>query len=400
MEERDIQHSSRIAALISGYLLGKLNMPEVAELEDWINTSAGNEEIFRSVLNETILEQQGRLYHAIDTQMALQSAKKGLTFNNKATKVRRLFTRSGIAAAAAVLLIISAGILFFRPQLIPGSGHPELASGLHDIKPGDNKAYLTLGNGKRIALTDAHSGELAKEDGVSITKTEDGQLVYSLSGDADGNSDYNTIETPKGGQHQLRLPDGTSVWLNASTILKYPANIAALKERRVSLVGEAYFQVAKDAKHPFIVETEKQDIEVLGTHFNVNAYRDEAAAKTTLLEGSVRVSSGGNVKVIKPDQQAVSSGGEIEVKDVDAEFAVAWKNGFFMFNSENLDQVMRRISRWYDVRVVYEDPELKSKTFVGTISRFENISKVLNMLERTNTATFTIKENTITIKKK
>jgi len=269
-----------------------------------------------------------------------------------------------------------------------------------DIAPGSNKAILTLGSGKRIVLTGAANGELAKEEGVVITKAADGQLIYTVSGKDSNSSDFNTIETPRGGQHQLRLPDGTEIWLNAATTLKYPANFTALKERRVQLSGEAYFQVAKDGSHPFIVETDRSSVEVLGTHFDVNAYKDDAVVKTTLLEGSVKVLRGAVVKVIKPNQQAVSDGGGIVVKEVVADDAIAWKNGYFMFSSDRLDNIMSRIARWYDVDVVYGDESLKREIFLGTISRYEKISKVLRMLERTGTVVFEVKGNTVRINRK
>jgi len=318
------------------------------------------------------------------------------TINRKKARIIPMYARR-FAAAAAVILVVSAGLFYYRSLKFDQS-LSDIAK--QDIAPGSNKAILTLGSGKRIVLTGAANGELAKEEGVVITKAADGQLIYTVSGKDSNSSDFNTIETPRGGQHQLRLPDGTEIWLNAATTLKYPANFTALKERRVQLSGEAYFQVAKDGSHPFIVETDRSSVEVLGTHFDVNAYKDDAVVKTTLLEGSVKVLRGAVVKVIKPNQQAVSDGGGIVVKEVVADDAIAWKNGYFMFSSDRLDNIMSRIARWYDVDVVYGDESLKREIFLGTISRYEKISKVLRMLERTGTVVFEVKGNTVRINRK
>jgi len=197
------------------------------------------------------------------------------TINRKKARIIPMYARR-FAAAAAVILVVSAGLFYYRSLKFDQS-LSDIAK--QDIAPGSNKAILTLGSGKRIVLTGAANGELAKEEGVVITKAADGQLIYTVSGKDSNSSDFNTIETPRGGQHQLRLPDGTEIWLNAATTLKYPANFTALKERRVQLSGEAYFQVAKDGSHPFIVETDRSSVEVLGTHFDVNAYKDDAVVK-------------------------------------------------------------------------------------------------------------------------
>src|SRR5690606_467261 len=208
---------------------------------------------------------------------------------------------------------------------------------------------------------DAADGRLAELDGITVTKTANGQLVYEIS-EAQNKSEitYNTIETPNGGQYQVRLPDCTAVWLNAGSRLTYPTSFASSDNRRVELLGEGYFEVAKDSKRPFIVVAEQQEVEVLGTHFNVNAYADEGNIKTTLLEGSVKVgSSTQGTKMLKPGQQAINSKGNLEVKSVNTDYAVAWKDGYFRFNDKSLDMGLREIARWYDVEIVYENESLK-----------------------------------------
>ncbi|WP_293312981.1 FecR family protein [Pedobacter sp. UBA5917] len=271
-----------------------------------------------------------------------------------------------------------------------------------DVAPGKNKAILTLADGKKISLSDATTGNIAEDAGLSITKTADGQLVYNISEPENvDDKRLNTISTPNGGQWQIRLPDGSTVWLNAASSIQYPLNIGKADQRVVKLDGEAYFEVAKDKLHPFIVETDKQSVEVLGTHFNINSYRDEIVTKTTLLEGSVRVlhKSTNETEVLKPGEQSIVSASGIDVKEADVDEAIAWKEGYFKFNNEKQVSILRKLARWYNVEVEYADPEAKEVMYYGTVSRFEKISKVLTKLEQTGQVRFDIKTNKIIVYK-
>lgn len=298
----------------------------------------------------------------------------------RANKPKRLWP--GIAVAATVLIALSIGFYFYTntrdkdlKTLI------EVKLGM-DVEPGGNKATLTLADGSQISLTDAGNGELAKQSGVKITKNADGQLVYSIVESGLKELGYNTISTPRGGVYQVNLPDGTRVWLNAASSIKFPTTFAHLSQRKVELQGEAYFEVAKNKKLPFIVHTEEQQVEVLGTHFNINSYDDESEVKTTLLEGSVKVSAG-NVMFLKPGQQATlsdHSAGKIKIGPADIDQVMAWKNGFFHFEKENLHSVLRQISRWYDIDLVYKANRLDDE-FMGDIPRNVKLSEVLKILE-------------------
>lgn len=291
-----------------------------------------------------------------------------------------------IAAAASIIICIGFAIHFYSSS--PSKKVHEYAS---DIKPGDNKAYLILADGKRIPLNDAANGEIAVQNGVKISKVSAGELVYEVPATKMDNTQINTVETPRGGQFQVRLPDGTKVWLNAASSLKYPASFANVAKRKVELNGEAYFEVAKDKEHPFIVETNKQEVEVLGTHFNINCYADEPTTQTTLLEGSVKVSTNSkDFRILKPGEQSSISNADISVTQVNTDEATAWKNGYFMFNNESQEMVMRKLARWYDVEVEYVDPSTRNIKYYGIVSRFENISKVLNKLEQTSDVRFDI----------
>lgn len=250
------------------------------------------------------------------------------------------------------------------------------------IKPGGNKAVLILDDGSSITLDSNQQGSIAIQGSTKVSN-RNGRISYD-QGDKNGQStaiSYNTLKTPKGGQYQLELSDGTKLWMNAASSLRYPIAFSE-NERTVELQGEAYFEVAKDAKRPFRVMVDGMQVEVLGTHFNIMAYKDEKKTKTTLLEGAVRVSDGRSIQRLLPGQQAQSSTeSDIQVLDgVDLEEVVAWKNGYFQFNRSGLDVLMRQIERWYDVDVKYEG-KIAERQFGGKISRASNIADVLKILE-------------------
>ena len=309
-------------------------------------------------------------------------------------KLRRSIRWPQIAAAAAMVLLMAAAGWFYTRENIWKKTTAE-AVAKNDIVPGGNKAYLTLANGKKITLTDAVNGTLASQSGVQITKAADGKLVYTAlpQKSATAASARNTIETPKGGQYQISLPDGSRVWLNADSRLSYPVSFAAQRERTVELNGEAYFEVAKDKDHPFQVKSGGQVIRVLGTHFNINSYQDEEAVKTTLLEGAVEVLPlSGQLKsmVLKPGQQSVLTAAALQVKTVEVNDVVDWKNGEFIFDNEPLPGIMRKVARWYNIEVEYRNPQSRQNTFTGSVSKSDKIGSILKMLEKTSKLRFTV----------
>ncbi|KIO76859.1 hypothetical protein TH53_12615 [Pedobacter lusitanus] len=290
--------------------------------------------------------------------------------------------------AAAAIFLTFMSVYLYRSNLGEPKSDIDNSHSVAEIVPGGNRATLILANGSKISLTDTKNGEVMTQYGTILTKKGDSQLVYRNSGSPIENKyAYNAIETPNGGQFQLVLPDGTKVWLNAASSLRYPLAFQG-NERKVELTGEAYFEVAKDKTRPFKVHSKSQIVEVLGTHFNINVYSNDPSVKTTLLEGSVRVTntSLGVNTVIRPGQQAVihknsHSQSGIEVNNTDIDEAVAWKNGYFMFNSEELESVLRKISRWYDIDIQYQNDELKHQLFSGTLSKYMSASQVLKKLE-------------------
>ncbi|WP_316818478.1 FecR family protein [Pedobacter nyackensis] len=343
-----------------------------------------------------------RTNHAQLTETELEQAERemGLTLAiSPAVKTKSLWPY--YSAAATVLLCLGIVFFFNKSNRLLTDEKREAAIALNEIKPGKNTATLTLSNGKSITLSDVKSGvvidasKLTYNDGSVVTNNNDRQnsTTPSYSGQL-------KASTPRGGTYQIILPDGTKVWLNASSELKFPASFNQSKQRSVELSGEAYFEVAKNKMKPFMVRSNGQEIEVLGTHFNVNSYLDEKVAKTTLLEGAVKISQlkGNNPAsyVLRPGQQAIA-GNTIVIKNVDAMDAIDWKNGMFIFNKESLESIMRKLSRWYDVDVVFEDEKLKSKLLGGTVSRFSTVTEVLEVLELTELAHFKIKGRSIMV---
>ncbi len=312
----------------------------------------------------------------------------------------RVFYR---AAAACVLLLLLAGTYLAVRRTGPDA---PVAATFENISPGGEKATLTLANGRKIALDDVPVGVLAEQGAVTISKPGEGSLVYHLD-DLTGRSpgreavEYHTISTPVGGKYRVVLPDGSRVWLNAATTLRYPTRFEGA-QRRVELKGEAYLEVNTLGRNgervPFQVLSGDQLVEVLGTHFNINSYEDEKIAKTTLLEGSIRVRSvagGRELKLVPGQRSELSANGELKLfKDADMEEAVAWKDDFFSFNGSDVRSVMRQISRWYDVEVQFE-PGLPREHMTGYISRKVPLSRVVTMLEQTSDLRFRLEGRTV-----
>ncbi len=316
-------------------------------------------------------------------------------------KLKRHLNLWWISAAAILLIFFSVGILLFRAGKSTNKEHVDYAELIH---PGGNKAILTLSNGSKVVLDGKSNADIAEQNGIKIKKKENGLIEYvQLSAPATDNqysTIFNTIETPKGGQYRIVLNDGTVVWLNAASYLRYPLQFTG-EERRVELVGEGYFEVAHNTAKPFIVVTNRQEVQVLGTHFNINAYADEDEIKTTLLEGSVKVISRQGKKqtgqkYLKPGQQSVLADNDWLVKEVDAATQVDWKNGRFIFKDEDLKSVMRKLARWYDIEVDYVKP-MENLNFSGKISRSKSLKDVLRILTRTNDVTFKVTERRITV---
>lgn len=310
----------------------------------------------------------------------------------KESSVIRLFNWRKIAVAASVLVAIGIGtfVLFQKKDQSPVIVASKVSN---DKEPAKMGAILTLSNGSKIVLDSAGNGLLANQNNTAVSK-KNGGIVYKAGSGAQ--VVYNTMTTPRARQYNLELSDGTKVWLNASSSITFPTSFAA-NERKVTLTGEAYFEVAKDKKRPFRVLVNDMQVNVLGTHFNVNAYDDEATVNTTLLEGSVLLTEKGKKVLLKPGQQAQKQKlGDIVVNDnVNLEEVMGWKNGIFYFDNASLQMVLRELSRWYGVDVVFEKG-IPERTFEGEIQRNLQLSQVLKILEK-NKVHFQIDGNVLRV---
>jgi transmembrane sensor len=385
-----MQVPKKILTLIEKYQAGTASEQEKLILDEWYCSFNDAETEIITTQEET--EQQIsdrikiRLLKTIEQQGEISIAKP-----------RRKWQ---MAAAAAIILML-VGAYFLVPSKSAeqqlAKTQPSKPQLKNDIVPGGNKAILTLANGAAIALDSAANGTISQQGNIEVKKLNSGLLAYTINGKQITENDeafYNMISTPRGGQYQVTLADGTQVWLNAASSIRFPVAFKG-KERKVEITGEVYFEVAKNKAMPFKVSTGLSEIEVLGTHFNVNAYEDEASMKTTLLEGSVKISALNQSKYLQPGQQAqiknlpAGSVGRITVlNNADIEETMAWKNGRFQFQSADLKSILRQISRWYDVDIVYKGNV--NLHFTGQLPRNDNASKVFEKLTLTGEVHFKI----------
>jgi transmembrane sensor len=385
----------RVKYLLKQYIAGYCTIDEFNELPALVRIQPNG-----SVLEALLLEEvRSSRYHESEQQVNWQQMLQTVLQQQEVAApapVRRMQVFSKIAIAAAVVVCMS---LIAWWWLQKGSGKQAATSSIAttaDVMPGKNGAILTLSNGQQLVLDSANNGSLTTQPGLQIVK-HDSMIAYGPLPNKERTTEvaYNTLSTPRGRQFQVVLSDGTKVWLNASSSIHYPAVFDG-KERVVEVTGEAYFEVAAltpkggKEKMPFIVKIKTSSgndgrVEVLGTHFNINAYDDEAAIKTTLLEGSVKTSIGnGQSAILKPGEQAVLSGANSPLTihhSPDLDQVMAWKNGYFQFERADIQTVMRQIARWYDVEIKYEGPVTKDK-FGGSIPRDATLSQVLHALEQ------------------
>ena len=379
-------NKERLTVLTLKYIKGELTIEEQVELEQWLNVSPLNRERFEERIQpENILEGLALRDGARDRKAAVMGRIDWVA--ESISMPQRRWGR--MAAAILIPLIIGSMVLFLHKTGHPGKD--KVAQLTSDLPPGGNKAVLTLANGSRIVLDTAGNGIVAREGHNAIVKNGNDQLIYKRES-SPAKEGYNTITTPRGGQYQVTLPDGTKVWLNAGSSIRFPTSFSG-DRRTVEMSGEVYFEVAHRDRQPFVVHVRNSEIEDIGTHFNVNAYEDEPDMKTTLIEGAVKIGS----VVLRPGQQlgVDSNGKERLINNADVEDVMAWKNGLFAFAGADIATVMRAMARWYDVSIVYEAGK-DSHRFTGQISRSSKASEALQILTASGYH-FSIQGKTITV---
>ena len=413
MKENPYRHldegAYRIAYLIAGYVRQTLTEKEHDELDDWITADDKNMQLFEELTDEKNIEANLAWMDQVKSQQSYETLQQAGKFKRSSKRFK--FNPAWIAAASVILLV---AFFIFRNTDNSNANNTQMASSdTIKLKPGGNRAILTFEDGSMIDLTKAKNGLMKNDNGADIIKLSDGIILYDPHKADENLSALHTLSTPVGGQFQVTLPDGSKVWLNAETTLKYPSRFTT-GERKVEIHGEAYFEVAKDEKKPFrVVLTDSTDILVLGTHFNVMSYGNEKVKEITLLEGSVKVSTQASNKqqsvVIKPGQQVVfTHDSRLTTHDssltihylpftihdnIDSEEITGWKDGWFVFHDAPIESVMRQVERWYDAKIVYKG-EIK-ELFNATILRKEPLSKLLHLLEANGYVHFKTENKTI-----
>lgn len=385
---------ARIEQLIQLQMKQGLSMQEQQELLNYMQ-----DPLLASYIHD-LLDQTFRQEPGLESLSSAQEAQilKNI-LGEESVKIRPLFWWLRITAAAMLLATLGLGVYWYtsRPN--------ETVFLAHEIKPGKVGATLTLADGKTIQLGDMSSDTVINHGQVKIYKDELGELVYEVLSESDEKtSGFNTLHTAFGETYTIKLQDGTKIWLNAGSSLTYPINMK-VPERRVTLDGEAYFEVAKlkvkdgdvSTSSRFVVASSTQDIEVLGTSFNVSAYASDANTATTLVEGSVKIKGEWQTKMLQPGQQSIMSSSGITIKNVNTDLYTSWKAGAFSFSDEPLENILKQAARWYDVKVVYQSESLQKLRFEGFVSRSSDIRTLLQALESTGDVYFKVEGNTVSV---
>lgn len=380
----------RLHYLLEQYKQGQLREAELDELNEWFHSwNPGTENM------QQWLQESG------GPQSLQQVMYAGFTEKvKKASGAKKTVWLYRVAAASIILTIFILLLLPARKQSGREAFTKNSTTGvIHDIPPGTSKAMLKLGDGTEIALTGTNMGRIATQNNTEIKQAGNGMIAYT-AGQQPGPHQvvYNSLTTPRGGKYSLTLADGTKVMLDAASSITYPVAFTE-KERHVEITGQVYFEVAHDAAHPFRVTVKNQVIEDIGTAFNVHAYDDDLYTKITLAEGSINIRNATHSALLVPGEQAIIKNGEqqIQVKKVNVEEVIAWKNGWFIFHQENLQAIMKQAARWYNVEIEYEGTPVDKK-FGGRISRYKNISELLENLTITGGISYRIDSNKVVLK--
>ena len=381
----------RVAYLIAGFIRHTLTENEHDELDNWVNESDHNMLLFEDLTDKKNLEANLEWMDKVQTEQSYQAMQEKGAFK---IPIQKNYSRHIWLAAASVIIVLGVFSVYRNTAIKTGYVQDIVTTDTTSLKTGGNRATLTLTNGKVINLTYAKTGVIENDSGIIVNKTADGELVYVNDSSVKNIAALHTLSTPVGGQYQVTLPDGTKVWLNAASTIKFPPAFIG-NERKVIITGEAYFEVAKNERQPFrVLMADSTSVVVTGTHFNINAYQNEKEQQVTLLEGSVTVLNAMNAIKLEPGTQALIKNKQI-IKDkvLDAEEITGWKDGLFVFHDAPIESIMMQVERWYDAKIIYK-ANIK-QLFNATILRKEPLAKVLKLLELNGYVHFKTENNII-----
>jgi hypothetical protein len=386
-----------IPELIFKKISDSISADELKELNAWINLNDENKLVYEDLLDQEYIKKALNKYYAYDIQSAWINTEERL----KPKKAKVVLLTNKLLRYAAILIIplLIGAYLIYETKKAEDTKVAQNTTEL-PFKPGSQKAMLTLSNGIEIGVGADKGANIISISASTEIRDTNYTLVYDKTTPKPGDLKYNILKTPKGGEYRLVLADGSKVWLNAASELKYPVNFSG-SERKVTIEGEAYFEIAKNKDKPFIVHTKGYDVEVLGTSFNIMAYNNEQQIATTLDEGAVKITRAGNKNSIylSPGQQAIlhENSTRIKIADVDTYQYTSWKDGLFVFKSEPLGSISRKISKWYNCEIQFEDSEIKNTKFTGTLRRDIDLDKLLDIISQTCQIDFSVNENKVII---
>ncbi|SMG12346.1 FecR family protein [Sphingobacterium psychroaquaticum] len=391
--------NARLKELMSLYFAQNIHDGDKQELWDYINDPMFSQEVKRLIPDATdeplphyTLGEEKQ--HQILTYILREQEEIEVDNEIKTLpgRLKRIGWRKLSIAASIVAVLSIAGLALIN---IKSSGESNQPTVVQEIPAGTNGATLRLADGRIINLEEAGNGEIAQEAGIKIEKGSDGELIYRMDTKTSATDQINVLTTARGQMYSIVLPDGSKVWMNSDSELEYMANLVTEGKRVVKLRGEAYFEISKDKSHPFIVNTKGQDVEVLGTQFNVNAYENEPFISTTLLEGSISLRTATEQRLLSPGQQALNKQGQLQVRQANIENITDWKEGDFAFKNVDFKTALRKIERWYNVEMIYDKSLPKDLQAGGWISRKKNLSSVLEFIESAKMVRFKADGNKI-----
>lgn len=402
MNEQQTEKGFYIASLILGDLQNRLTSTEKQELDTWLQENGDNHTLYDDLHDQEKLGNDLNELESYDPDVAYEKLSQKI-FPNTEPAGKRLHFRIWWYMVAAVVILVAGGVAYFALDK-PAKSAPKTAVVAQKKTPGtasdSKKAVLILGDGTSIVLNDMNNGDIAQQGNVIVKKIRNGLLQFKLTGEQANTSALNTIRTPRGGEYEVILDDGSHIWMNSASTLQFPVHFND-PDRRVDLTGEAYFEVQSTLlpsghKKSFIVSVDNMEVQAVGTAFNISAYKEDDRSQTTVVEGLVKVNRNNKTNMLTPGKKLIAKDTATTIEDADIKQEIAWKNGDFVFRNTSLTMVMNELARWYDMDVTY-DKGVPSLHFSGEVQRTSDIKSVLQMLEYTGGVTFTISKHNITV---